>query len=312
MKLAKINQLAINHTSIPSSSSFDRLKRPFNYFLNPDAGNKNITELNQCCIADEKTEGALKELLYENMDSIAVLIGYQGSGKSTDIRHSYQIMNDAIKLDKEHKAVIFPSFFRGVVSGTNIKDVSAVFSDIRNHRLEGSGACLGADSFMQRLCIYEGAVRRSDGRGGEGVKRPGTVLYQALFSVVYHDDLRRGKRTVRESVGLRLCGAGAWNHKDSRGSGRPDGLCGIDGPFQSILWKIWRQDTVRALYDIQQYAVHCRLSVYRTGAQSCDQPPCLWDLRPFRGNYVAGNIQQICFCPSQRRDSHVCPSGPGW
>jgi len=132
MKLAKINQLAINHTSIPSSSSFDRLKRPFNYFLNPDAGNKNITELNQCCIADEKTEGALKELLYENMDYIAVLIGYQGSGKSTDIRHSYQIMNDAIKLDKEHKAVIFPSFFRGVVSGTNIKDVSAVFSDIRN------------------------------------------------------------------------------------------------------------------------------------------------------------------------------------
>ncbi len=132
MKLAKINQLTVNQTVLSSSSSFERLKRPLNYFLNPDAGNKDIAELNQCCVADEKTEKALKELFYENMDSITVLIGYQGIGKSTDIRHSYQIMNDAIKLDKEHNTVIFPSFFRGVVSGINIKDDSAVFSDIRN------------------------------------------------------------------------------------------------------------------------------------------------------------------------------------
>lgn len=132
MKLAKINQLTVNQTFISSSSSFDRLKRPLNYFLNPDAGNKDIAELNQCCVADEKTEEALKELLHEAMDSITVLIGYQGIGKSTDIRHSYQIMNDAIKLDKEHSTVIFPSFFRGVVSGISTKDVSAVFSDIRN------------------------------------------------------------------------------------------------------------------------------------------------------------------------------------
>lgn len=132
MKLTKVNQLSVNQASILSSSSFDRLKKPLNYFLNPDAGNKDITELNQCCVTDNKTEESLKELLCENMDSIAVLIGYQGIGKSTDIRHSYQIMNDAIKFNDEHKTVIFPSFFRGVISGTDFKDVSAVFSDIRN------------------------------------------------------------------------------------------------------------------------------------------------------------------------------------
>lgn len=132
MKLRKINQLASNQPYIKSSiKSFDRLKKPLEYFLNPDVGNKNLNELNQHYISDGETEETLQDILSDPMDSISILVGYQGIGKSTDIRHSYQIMNEAIKLDAEHRAIIFPSFFKGYVLGTVRNDDSMFITDMR-------------------------------------------------------------------------------------------------------------------------------------------------------------------------------------
>lgn len=107
------------------------MKGPLEYFLNPDVGNKNLNELNQHYISDEETEVALKNILLEPMDSISVLVGYQGIGKSTDIRHSYQIMNEVPKYDSQRNTIIFPSFFKGFVLGGELQNRSTNLSDIR-------------------------------------------------------------------------------------------------------------------------------------------------------------------------------------
>lgn len=132
MKLRKINQITKNQlNSKVTKTAFKRLKGPLEYFLNPDVGNKNLKELNQHYIPDVETETALKNILSEPMDSISALVGYQGIGKSTDIRHSYQIMNEVPKFDLEHSTIIFPSFFKGFVLGGQIENSALNLSDIR-------------------------------------------------------------------------------------------------------------------------------------------------------------------------------------
>lgn len=132
MKLRKINQITKNQLRIKTASAeFKRMKGPLEYFLNPDVGNKNLNELNQHYISDEETEVALKNILLEPMDSISVLVGYQGIGKSTDIRHSYQIMNEVPKYDSQRNTIIFPSFFKGFVLGGELQNRSTNLSDIR-------------------------------------------------------------------------------------------------------------------------------------------------------------------------------------
>lgn len=131
MKLRKINQITQNRPSCLNCNLSLDYQKPFDYFLNTDIGSKSLSELNQYYVSDDKTEFSLKELLVENVDSITALIGYGGIGKSSDIRHSYQIMNNSIKLDRKNKTIIFPSFFKGNVPGEMSVNTTEIYNDIR-------------------------------------------------------------------------------------------------------------------------------------------------------------------------------------
>lgn len=50
------------------------------------------------------------------MDSVNVFIGYRGMGKTTDIKHSYQISNSAVKLDNNKKVIFFPVFCKNFMA----------------------------------------------------------------------------------------------------------------------------------------------------------------------------------------------------
>lgn len=117
MRLRKINQLTSNRVDSKKGELYTNFQKQFDYFFNADIGYKNINEINQYYIPDEETKDSLQSILADPMDSVSVLVGYQGIGKSTDIRYSYQIINSAIRFDKKNKTIIFPSFFNGYVLG---------------------------------------------------------------------------------------------------------------------------------------------------------------------------------------------------
>lgn len=131
MRLRKINQITQNRPTSLKCNLYLEYKKPFDYFLNTDIGSKSLAELNKYYVLDDAIEFALKELLVEQMDSISALIGYGGMGKSTDIRHCYQIMNNSIRLDKRNKTIIFPSFFKGNVSGEMSVNPTNIYNDVR-------------------------------------------------------------------------------------------------------------------------------------------------------------------------------------
>lgn len=131
MRLRKINQLTQNRNDAMKDNLYLKFQQQFDYFLNPDIGYKNIFEVNKYYISDGETEKSLQSILKEPMDSVSAFVGHQGIGKSTDIRYSYQITNNAIKFDKENKTIIFPSFFNGFVLGQLLDNQMAILEDIR-------------------------------------------------------------------------------------------------------------------------------------------------------------------------------------
>ncbi|RHN88839.1 hypothetical protein DW141_14300 [Ruminococcus sp. AM12-48] len=132
MKLRKINQLTKNRNNIRKNNLYVRYQEQFDYFLNPDIGCKSINDVKNRFISYDKTKDSLKDILKERMDSVSVLIGYQGIGKSMDIRYSYGILNNAVKFDDESKTIIFPSFFNGFLIGQNSEETSWVVKEVRN------------------------------------------------------------------------------------------------------------------------------------------------------------------------------------
>lgn len=131
MKLRKINQLTRNRCDIKNNNLYVEYQQQFDYFLNPDVGHKSVKEINQYYIPDRKIERSLKNILSEPMDSVSVMVGYQGIGKSTDIRYTYQINNNSIKFDNLNRAIIFPSFFNGFVLGKITNNILLTELDVR-------------------------------------------------------------------------------------------------------------------------------------------------------------------------------------
>ena len=131
MKLRKINQLTRNRCDIKNNNLYVEYQQQFDYFLNPDVGHKSVKEINQYYIPDRKIERSLKSILSEPMDSVSVMVGYQGIGKSTDIRYTYQINNNSIKFDNLNRAIIFPSFFNGFVLGKITNNILLTELDVR-------------------------------------------------------------------------------------------------------------------------------------------------------------------------------------
>ena len=99
----KINQMTANRGFVGNSVLYTKNREKFEYFLNSDSG---IAEMEANYIPDLGTVSALCRIPKEPMDSITVLIGYPGIGKSSDIRYSYKVSNGAPRLCVEDNTVI--------------------------------------------------------------------------------------------------------------------------------------------------------------------------------------------------------------
>lgn len=124
----KINQISSVSVTEPKINLYNKYEKQFDYFFNSDAIRENMKEINQFHIPDTDAEKKLKDLLVAPMDYLAVFIGYKGMGKTTDIKHTYQISNSAILLDSNHNTIFFPIFCKSFV--TNALTIDFIMEDL--------------------------------------------------------------------------------------------------------------------------------------------------------------------------------------
>lgn len=63
MKYRKINQLTKTRSDVKKSNLYLQYQKPFDYFLNPDIGHKNIQEVNSYYISDEEIKKFFKSYI---------------------------------------------------------------------------------------------------------------------------------------------------------------------------------------------------------------------------------------------------------
>lgn len=113
----KINQNKSIRPKGGCNSQYETHAPAFRYLLSPDAGGRKSV-FDQTYIPDEEIINALTDILESPMDSVNVLIGEPGQGKTSDIKHTFGCGNNVPRLLKEKRVVIFPIFCQGIILET--------------------------------------------------------------------------------------------------------------------------------------------------------------------------------------------------
>ena len=112
----KINQIKANRAANKDVSVYDAYTEPLDFFLNSLAGGRNLKELKACYVEDGETVRAIRSIVKSQMNSINVLVGYRGIGKTTDVRYALNCGNNGIRLDESGKTIIVPVFYHSYVT----------------------------------------------------------------------------------------------------------------------------------------------------------------------------------------------------
>lgn len=106
----KINQMAETCIISGGYDFYESNREQYEFLLNPDPG---IKERSIFYIPDEDMHMELLRLLAEPMDSVSVLIGCPGIGKTSDIQNCFQTYNGVPRFCDEFKAIILNCTFDG-------------------------------------------------------------------------------------------------------------------------------------------------------------------------------------------------------
>lgn len=113
--MKKINEISVNkYEEGLKNDLYTRYKMAFDQLLNLNA-NKDDAENDYFYIPDNALDIELNNVLNETSDSLSILIGYAGIGKSTSLRHFYQYSNSVPVLINDDSVLIFPATFNGIV-----------------------------------------------------------------------------------------------------------------------------------------------------------------------------------------------------
>lgn len=129
----KPNQNKSIRPKVGHNSRYDAHAAAFMYLLSPDAGGTWKSDFEQIYISDEATNKALISIVEYPMDRINILIGARGQGKTSDIKHTFGCGNNAPRLWKEKRTVIFPAFCQSIIlenGAGNVVDVAHARMDM--------------------------------------------------------------------------------------------------------------------------------------------------------------------------------------
>lgn len=142
----RINDNFEHINRIGASDIYRKFKVQFDALFNPKEIAKSKEEFNKIYVHDESFENKLEDFRNSVGSMATFCVGYTGIGKTTSIRHCFElgIKNIAV-YNKERKELVFPAFFDGHNIETNFsedlaKKIGAVCSflerenpDLRRH-----------------------------------------------------------------------------------------------------------------------------------------------------------------------------------
>lgn len=165
MELKKINQVCAVRTTENQNHLFEDFRVEFGYLLNPEAGSVGRSGADWFYLRDDKIHRALTGIVDFPMNSVAVLLGGSGIGKTSAIKDVFGRINNEIVIDEEKGVLIVPIFFqrwlREVSDGTgeengevtrNIVKTILAACEVMEEKIPGLGAWAKSDEGM--LALY--------------------------------------------------------------------------------------------------------------------------------------------------------------
>lgn len=129
----KINEIsAMRNSGSVKNDLYTRYKPAFEKILPLNDTRHDSTEDNIFYIPDKEFDEELNYILNDTNDTISVVIGYAGIGKSTSLRHYFGFENSSLKLQNNNHTVIFPAIFNGFLAekDDNFTDLSIDEMDV--------------------------------------------------------------------------------------------------------------------------------------------------------------------------------------
>ena len=149
----KINEISsFRHEKSANSDLYTRYRAAFEKLLAlpVNGGEKDIY------IADHEFDEEVKSVYQDDWDSISIVAGYEGIGKSTSLRHIFHFHNDAPVIVHDVPGVlVFPATFNGYVPGGNIESADNGFTaeTIRNELCQRiNSVCSFLEKQFPALC----------------------------------------------------------------------------------------------------------------------------------------------------------------
>lgn len=112
----KINQIsAIRNNTGSGSDLYTRYKKQMELILASNDVRPLSDEDRAFYVEDELLEKELQALYEDETDTMSVLLGYAGIGKSTVLRNFFNFSNSTAVISEDEEALIFPAVFNGLV-----------------------------------------------------------------------------------------------------------------------------------------------------------------------------------------------------
>lgn len=112
MELKKISQMCAVRATENQNHLFEDFRIEFGYLLNPEAGSMGRSGAEGFYLRDEGIHQALTGIAKFPMNSVAVLKGGSGIGKTSAIKDAFGRINNEINIDTEKGMLIVPIFFQ--------------------------------------------------------------------------------------------------------------------------------------------------------------------------------------------------------
>lgn len=116
----KINEISVyKNETVSRSDLYTRYKPAFDKLLRVNDFRNNEKKNRDLYIPDDELDQELKYVREEDMDSLSILIGYAGIGKSTALRNTFEYINSIPTYIDTDKILVFPATYNGYTIGEN-------------------------------------------------------------------------------------------------------------------------------------------------------------------------------------------------
>lgn len=112
----KISQISpLKNLTAPKSDIYRKYRTQINKLISSSDIRPGSEEEKALYVPDKDTEEKLQDIYDDESDSLSLLIGYAGIGKSTVLRNFFNFSNSAISESRDQNAIIFPMSCNGKI-----------------------------------------------------------------------------------------------------------------------------------------------------------------------------------------------------